>query len=59
MPKQQPPWEPWLYDLWGPEHTGRPARDTAIAANHERYRRAEEWRLAREKPTTDTAEAAE
>lgn len=25
-------WEDWLFELWGPESTGRPARDAAIAA---------------------------
>lgn len=29
-------WSNWLYELWGPESTGRPARDAAIAARARR-----------------------
>jgi hypothetical protein len=40
-------WPEWLFDLWGPESTGRPARDAAIAAQEERWKRAAELRLER------------
>lgn len=40
-------WEPWLYDLWGPASTGRVARQEAIAAQEERYRRAQAYRAGK------------
>jgi len=38
-------WDTWLYELWGPESTGRGERQRAIAAQDARWRRAEGIRL--------------
>jgi hypothetical protein len=40
-------WPDWLAELWGPRSTGEPARNAAIAAQEERWKRAAKLRLER------------